>query len=57
MQDVQLLARIAGERARVKASGGISNLETAKRMLNAGASRLGTSSGLAIAEELERSGA
>jgi deoxyribose-phosphate aldolase len=34
----------------VKASGGIRDLETAKKMLAAGATRLGTSAGVSIAQ-------
>lgn len=54
-EDVTLLALVAAESKRpmsVKASGGIRNLADARRMLAAGASRLGTSSGVAIASEL-----
>lgn len=46
--DVRLLAELAGQRARVKAAGGIRDAATAREMLAAGASRLGTSAGLAI---------
>lgn len=53
--DVRLLAEIASQHRRpmfVKASGGIRNLEDARRMLAAGATRLGTSSGVLIAREV-----
>lgn len=53
-EDVRLLRRTAGNRMGVKASGGIRTLEDALRMLDAGASRLGTSSGAAIIEALPR---
>ncbi|KAF2651603.1 aldolase [Lophiostoma macrostomum CBS 122681] len=43
--------RAGGGRMQVKASGGIRSLEDAVRMLEAGASRLGTSSGLWIMQE------
>jgi deoxyribose-phosphate aldolase len=49
--DVALLARVAGGRIKVKASGGIRDCETAQRMIRAGAVRLGTSSGVKIVEE------
>lgn len=52
--DVNVLAAVARERTRpmsVKASGGIRNLDDARRLLAAGATRLGTSSGVAIARE------
>jgi deoxyribose-phosphate aldolase len=39
-----------GERAGVKASGGIRNLADAQAMLAAGANRLGTSAGVAIVQ-------
>ena len=56
VEDVRLLASVAGERVKVKASGGIASLQAAERMLAAGASRLGTSRGLAIADEWQRRG-
>lgn len=46
--DVEILRRCAGSSAGVKASGGIRDLETALRMIAAGASRLGTSASVAI---------
>jgi deoxyribose-phosphate aldolase len=46
--DVALLRSIAGERAGVKASGGIRTAADALAMIRAGASRIGTSSGVAI---------
>lgn len=51
LHDVALLRRVAGSRARVKASGGIRNLGQARAMLAAGADRLGTSSGVGICTE------
>lgn len=48
VEDVALLRRTVGPRVGVKASGGIRDAEAARRMLAAGASRLGTSSGVAI---------
>lgn len=46
--DVRLLARAAAGRIGVKASGGIRDADTALAMIAAGATRLGTSSGVAI---------
>ncbi|MDP9121331.1 MAG: deoxyribose-phosphate aldolase, partial [Acidobacteriota bacterium] len=46
--DVTLLARVAAGRIGVKASGGIRDAATARAMISAGASRLGTSAGVAI---------
>lgn len=48
VDDVALLARTVEGRIRVKASGGIRDRATALTMIAAGASRLGTSSGVAI---------
>lgn len=48
VHDVRLLKEAVGERLKVKASGGIRNYETALAMIEAGASRLGTSASLAI---------
>jgi deoxyribose-phosphate aldolase len=48
--DVRLLAEVVGGRVKVKASGGIRDVETALAMIEAGADRLGTSSGVAILE-------
>lgn len=47
-EDVALLVRVARGRAQVKAAGGIRDRETALKLLAAGASRLGTSSGVAL---------
>jgi deoxyribose-phosphate aldolase len=51
--DVALLRSVVGTRAKVKAAGGIRNLQAAMDMLNAGADRIGTSASVAIIEELE----
>jgi len=53
---VQTLRQLARGRAAVKASGGIANLESALELVTAGATRLGTSRGVALIEAL-RSGA
>lgn len=50
--DVRLLAQLGQGSCLVKASGGIRSLSTARQMLTAGASRLGTSSGHLIMAEL-----
>ncbi|MEK6553870.1 MAG: deoxyribose-phosphate aldolase, partial [Bdellovibrionota bacterium] len=46
--DVQLMRATVGPKVQVKASGGIRNRATALAMIEAGASRLGTSQGVAI---------
>jgi len=48
IEDVRLLKEIAGEKAKVKAAGGIRDRETAWAMIKAGASRIGTSSGVKL---------
>jgi deoxyribose-phosphate aldolase len=48
VEDVALLARAAAGRIGVKASGGIRDVAAARAMIAAGATRLGTSSGVAI---------
>ncbi|MDE6816562.1 MAG: deoxyribose-phosphate aldolase [Lachnospiraceae bacterium] len=47
-EDVALMRRTVGESVGVKASGGIRDTQTAERMVEAGASRLGTSATIAI---------
>ena len=50
--DVEFLKRCSEGKIRVKAAGGIRNLELAKQFLKAGADRIGTSSAVEIAKEL-----
>ena len=50
-EDVKLLRKIAGEQIGVKASGGIRDYATALKLIQAGANRIGTSSGVAIVQE------
>jgi deoxyribose-phosphate aldolase len=50
--DIALLRGVAGDRAGVKASGGIRSLADATAMLNAGASRIGASASVKILAEL-----
>ena len=47
-EDVALMKQTVGETMQVKASGGIRDYETAIKMIEAGATRLGTSSGISI---------
>lgn len=53
LEDVRLMAQVAGPAALVKAAGGIRTAEQARAMLRAGAARLGTSAGVAIMCELD----
>lgn len=46
--DVILMEAVSGDKVKVKASGGIRTREDALKMIEAGASRLGTSSGIKI---------
>ena len=54
IEDVGLLFKEVGGRIGVKASGGIRTLAEAVAMIEAGASRLGTSSGAAIIDAQRR---
>lgn len=49
--DVMLMKSIVGDHIKVKAAGGIRDLETALKMVEAGAERIGTSSGVKIMHE------
>lgn len=51
VEDVKLMKDTVGDDVKVKAAGGIRDLQTALDMIDAGAERLGTSSSLAILEE------
>ena len=51
LEDVRLLREVAGDRAKVKASGGIRDRETAWVMIEAGADRIGASSGVKLVRE------
>src|SRR3954466_13409159 len=46
--DISLMRGVVGDKLGVKASGGIRTLEDAQAMIDAGASRIGTSAGVAI---------
>lgn len=48
VEDIKLMCESVSTSVNVKASGGIRDLETAKKMLAAGATRLGTSAGVSI---------
>lgn len=52
VEDVKLMKSVVGEKLEVKASGGVRDLQTAKNMIEAGATRLGTSSGIAIVKSI-----
>nr|WP_129735144.1 deoxyribose-phosphate aldolase [Parabacteroides goldsteinii] len=50
VEDVALMRRVVGSEIGVKAAGGIRDLDTALAMIKAGATRIGTSSGVSIVE-------
>lgn len=52
VEDVALMRRTVGDKAGVKASGGIRTLADVKAMTRAGASRIGASAGIAIVKEM-----
>lgn len=51
VEDVELMKSIVGDALEVKASGGIRDLDTALKMIEAGATRLGVSAGVQIMKE------
>jgi deoxyribose-phosphate aldolase len=53
VEDVALMRKTVGPNVGVKASGGVRTAEDAKAMIEAGASRIGASSGTAIVDEYQ----
>jgi deoxyribose-phosphate aldolase len=51
--DVALLRRMVGDKAGVKASGGVRDYQTAQAMIDAGASRIGTSAGIEMMKQAQ----
>jgi deoxyribose-phosphate aldolase len=51
VSDIRIIRNAVGEKARIKASGGIKTFENALEMIRAGADRIGTSSGVEILKE------
>lgn len=54
VHDVALMRRTVGSELGVKASGGVKDLEDARKMVEAGATRIGASVGVKIAQEAAR---
>jgi deoxyribose-phosphate aldolase len=54
VEDVQVMKQSVGDRCGIKASGGIRNYRDTMAMIEAGATRIGTSSGVAIVEEARK---
>ena len=48
LEDVALMKKTVGERAKVKASGGIRTPEAAKALVEAGADRIGAGNGIVL---------
>lgn len=55
-EHVRIMKQYAGADVQVKAAGGIRSWESAKAMIEAGATRLGTSSGIQIVKEMKEAG-
>jgi len=53
VEDVKMMAEIAGDRAKVKASGGVKTIADGIAMIEAGASRIGSSNGVKLVNEEE----
>ncbi len=53
-EDVKLMKSVVGDHVKVKAAGGICGWESCKKMIDAGAERIGTSSSFKILEEFDR---
>ena len=56
VEDVRLMRRVVGSEMGVKAAGGIRTYEQALKMIEAGANRIGTSSGVRIVEGVKDEG-
>lgn len=54
LENIQLMKNAVNGQAKLKASGGIKNLDTALSYIEAGVERIGTSSGVSIVKELNQ---
>lgn len=54
MENIELMKKAVDGQAKIKASGGIKNLDTALSFIEAGVERIGTSSGVSIVKELKK---
>ena len=52
VEDVRLMKSCVGEKIKIKAAGGVRTLQQALSMIEAGASRIGTSCGVQIVDEI-----
>ncbi len=48
LEDLKLMKAVVGDKIKIKAAGGVKDLATAKEFIEAGANRLGTSSGVQL---------
>ena len=53
VEDVRLMKQMVGDKIGIKAAGGMRTLEDVLRMIEAGATRIGTSAGVKIVDELK----
>lgn len=53
-EDVALMKRMVGDEIRIKAAGGVRNLDTALTMIDLGVSRIGSTASVLIVEELKK---
>lgn len=54
VEDVQILKQVAGNKIKVKAAGGVRCQDDLQKMIEAGADRIGTSSGVKLMTELDK---
>lgn len=54
VEDIKLMREHVGDQVKIKAAGGIRDLETLEKMVKSGASRIGTSSGIKIIKEYQK---
>lgn len=54
LENIELMKKAVNGQAKLKASGGIKNLDTALSYIEAGVERIGTSSGISIVKELKK---
>ena len=54
VEDIALMRRVVGPKVGVKASGGVRSLDDLLKMVQAGATRIGTSSGVKLVEEAHK---
>jgi len=54
LEDVRLMKRVVGDAVKVKASGGVRDLETCLALIQAGVERIGTSSAVKLVEDYRK---